>query len=96
MARDDFGSNHEDQTDPVVVRLLELKAASADAYPRPGLGRRIAARLDERRVRGQLAIALTAAALAASVSLAFWWDASARLTVASVSSGFDDPDGIEP
>jgi len=41
-------------------------------------------------VRSQLAVALTAAALAASVSLAFWWDAASRLTVASVVTAADD------
>ncbi len=94
MARDDFGSNHDEREDSVVARLLELKAASAAARPHPGIVRRIAARLEERTLRSQLAVVLTAAALAASVSLAFWWDATSRLTVASVVTAVDDGDGV--
>lgn len=96
MARDGFGSKRDDRDDSIVTRLLELKAASAQARPRPGIVRRIAARLDERSVRSQLTVALTAAALAASVSLAFWWDATSRLTVATVITAVDDGDGLEP
>lgn len=96
MARDGFRSNHDEDEDSLVARLLDLKAASAEARPRPGIVRRIALRLDERSVRSQLAVALTAAALAASVSLAFWWDATSRLTVASVVTAVDDAEGLEP
>ncbi|HTQ04557.1 MAG TPA: hypothetical protein VMI54_11905 [Polyangiaceae bacterium] len=94
MARDGFDKNHEDREDSIVARLLELKAASAQARPLPGVVRRIAARLEERSMRSHLAVALTAAALAASVSLAFWWDAASRLTMASVVTSVDDGDGL--
>jgi hypothetical protein len=96
MARDREADNHDEREDPIVERLVELGAASAAARPRPGIVRRVAARLDERRVRNQLAFALTAAALAASVSLAFWWDAATRLTVATVTTAIDEGEGLEP
>ena len=96
MAHDGFESNHDEQDDPVVARLLELADASAGARPRPGIVRRVALRLDERSVRSQLTIALTAAALAASVSLAFWWDATSRLTLATVTTAFYEAEGLEP
>jgi hypothetical protein len=94
MARDGFGSDEDE--DSLVARLGELKAASAEVRPRPGIASRVATRLEERSMRGQLAVVLTAAALAASVSLAFWWDATSRLTVASVVTAVDDAEGLEP
>lgn len=96
MARDGYGSNDDDENDPIVGRLLELGALTARARPRFGIVQGVAARLDERNLRSQLAIALTAAALAASVSLAFWWDATSRLTLATVTTAFDDAEGLEP
>jgi hypothetical protein len=96
MARDGFEQHPGDEDDPLVLRLLELRDASAEAKPPADLVRRVAARLDERHLRHQLAVALAAAALAASVSLAFWWDASARLAVATVATAFDDSEGLEP
>ena len=96
MARERLESGHDEFGDPVVARLLELQGASEQVLPRPGIARQVAARLDERRVKSQLALALTAAALAASVSLAFWWDASSRLRVATVASAVDDAEGFEP
>lgn len=96
MARDEFEQHTSKRDDPVVLRLLELHDASAEARPPADLVRRVNARLDERNVRQQLAVALAAAALAASVSLAFWWDASARLSSATVATAFEDSEGLEP
>ncbi len=96
MALDGYETNEDETNDPVVGRLMELGALTARARPRFGIVRRVAARLDERNLRSQVAIALTAAALAASVSLAFWWDATSRLTVATVTTAFDDTEGLEP
>jgi hypothetical protein len=96
MARDGFEDQTGERDDPLVARLLELRAASADARPHAELARRVNARLDERSVRHQLAFALAAAAVAASVSLAFWWDANARLTLATVATAVDDAEGLEP
>jgi hypothetical protein len=106
MARDGFPSKDDERNDPVVARLLELEAASADARPRADIARRVGLRLDEHRVRGQLTVVLTAAALAACVSLVFWWDATSRLKLATVSAvsedgsaavtAFEDAEELEP
>jgi hypothetical protein len=96
MARDGYDTNEDEANDPIMGRLMELGELTARAKPRFGIVRRVAARLDERHLRDQLTIVLTAAALAASVSLAFWWDATSRLTVATVTTAFDDAEGLEP
>ena len=96
MEPDAFESTPDEQSDPVILRLMELKAATLHARPNPRLRQRLSSRLTQRTFRHQLTVALCGASVLASVSLALWWEADAQFAQARMSALFADGEGVEP
>jgi hypothetical protein len=85
----------DDERDPVLARLTDLRRATERAEPRPGLAARIAARIDDRRFYRQTTLALATTGLLAVAGVLFWWRADADLARA-IDAQITDAEGIEP